>query len=362
MSEQDTFELLVPSQPKPPADIDMLAKALSGAQSPDEVRRVENGIDMFESYMRAAGLWTLDQIRPVNETRMRARWKLGRLLAAVERGKPGPASPEDVSAGLKQLFGDLLKTLGLDHQTANEAERIGMLPEDDLEKALAEARANDSLTSFNYLITVGRPYWYKASRQKRHQTIAAAALMALPDGVGPFPLIYADPPWKFDIYSEKGLERTPDQHYPTLSDQEIIDFEVGGKPVAEIAQKDAALFLWCTSSNLQRALAILEGWGFTFKSSAVWVKDKSGLGLVFRNQHEVLLYGTKGNMPGPQYQPSSVFQYPRGRHSAKPPEIRSIIERMYPDFDARTRLEIFSRDTADGWTHYGFEANSASAA
>jgi N6-adenosine-specific RNA methylase IME4 len=87
----------------------------------------------------------------------------------------------------------------------------------------------------------------------------------------------------------------------------------------------------------------------------VWVKDKLGLGFVFRNKHEVLLYGTRGNMPAPQYQPPSVFEYPRGEHSAKPPEIRQIIERMYPDFSARNRLELFARDKAENWTSYGFE-------
>jgi hypothetical protein len=45
-------------------------------------------------------------------------------------------------------------------------------------------------------------------------------------------------------------------------------------------------------------------------------------------------------MPGPQYQPPSVFHYPRGVHSAKPPEIRTAIEKMYPAFDAHTRLEL----------------------
>jgi hypothetical protein len=42
------------------------------------------------------------------------------------------------------------------------------------------------------------------------------------------PLIYADPPWKFDVYSENGLERTADQHYPTLTDDKIINFRVQG--------------------------------------------------------------------------------------------------------------------------------------
>ena len=100
----------------------------------------------------------------------------------------------------------------------------------------------------------------------------------------------------------------------------------------------------------------MERWDFTFKTSAVWDKGRTGLGLVFRNQHEVLLYGTRGNMPGPQYQPPSVFQFPRGRHSAKPGEIRTEIERMYPDFDETARIELFARETVPGWTTYGFEA------
>jgi N6-adenosine-specific RNA methylase IME4 len=102
-------------------------------------------------------------------------------------------------------------------------------------------------------------------------------------------------------------------------------------------------------------------WGFTYKTQAVWVKNKSGLGLVFRNKHEVLLYGTRGKMPGPQYQPLSVFAFPRGRHSAKPPEIRAEIEKMYPDFDARTRLELFARETVAGCTPYGLESHNAAA-
>jgi N6-adenosine-specific RNA methylase IME4 len=80
-----------------------------------------------------------------------------------------------------------------------------------------------------------------------------------------------------------------------------------------------------------------------------------------------LLYGTskRGNMPAPQYQPPSVFLYPRGEHSAKPPEIRIEIEKMYPDFDAATRCELFYRKAdgeIDGWTTYGFEAGYREAA
>jgi N6-adenosine-specific RNA methylase IME4 len=82
--------------------------------------------------------------------------------------------------------------------------------------------------------------------------------------------------------------------YPTLTYDEIADFRVGKKPVREIAFKDAVLFLWCTSANLAWALNIMDAWGFTYKSHAIWDKQVTGLGLVFRNRHELLLYGTRG--------------------------------------------------------------------
>ena len=208
----------------------------------------------------------------------------------------------------------------------------------------------------------------KINRQKKHRSIEDRALsMLAPEHRGPFPLIYADPPWKWDHFAqegnenEKGKGRTPDQHYPTLTYAEIKDFKIDDRPISEIAHKDAALFLWCTSANILLAAEVMQAWGFDYSAHAVWVKDKTGLGLVFRNQHEVLLYGTRGNMPGPQYQPPSVFKYPRGAHSAKPPEIRTEIEKMFPDFDARTRLELFAREAVPRWSVYGFEAHNLAA-
>jgi N6-adenosine-specific RNA methylase IME4 len=195
------------------------------------------------------------------------------------------------------------------------------------------------------------------NRVKRHRTIAAAAGNAAGlEHRGPFPLIYADPPWEFEVYSEKGLDRTADQHYPTLTDQEIIDFKIYGKSVPEIAHRDAVLFLWCTSSNFERALAIVKGWGFRYKTNAIWDKQRTGTGLVFMNMHEHLVYCIRGNMPAPQYLPPSIFRYPRGEHSAKPPEIRAEIEKMYPAFDEKTRLELFARGSFKGWSTYGYEA------
>jgi hypothetical protein len=141
-------------------------------------------------------------------------------------------------SGESTSFRAYLKAIKLSKDAAQAAQRIGTLPPADLEKAFADARKHDILSTYDDLIQRARPYWYKASREKKHRSIrqkafevaakreAAMAPTPTRQAFGPFPLLYADPPWKFEIYSEKGLERTADQHYPTLTDEEIINFKI----------------------------------------------------------------------------------------------------------------------------------------
>jgi N6-adenosine-specific RNA methylase IME4 len=343
---------LAPLRPKgPPVDPAKLARELARASDPGTIRRVEAKIESIEHAMRQSGLYSTAEIRPVNELRMRGRHKLGRALSKIERRRGGSKS----RAG---ILNELLASISLDKNRAQEAQRIGAMPDPVLDRALAAAHQQDILNTFLALLEWARPYWQKEARQTKHRTIVAnAASLDLPPGVGPFPLIYADPPWRFDVYSEKGLGNSPDKHYPTLSDAEIQNFKVGKRTIDELAHRDAALFLWCTSSNLERALSIMAAWGFTYKTNAVWIKDRTGMGYVFLNQHELVLYGTRGKMPAPLYVRSSVFVHRRGRHSEKPAEVRSEIERMYPDFDHRSRLELFAREQTHGWTCHGFESS-----
>ena len=53
--------------------------------------------------------------------------------------------------------------------------------------------------------------------------------------------ILADPPWRFRVWSRKGLGRSPERYYPTLTLQDILSF-----PIAEVAADDAWLFLFVT--------------------------------------------------------------------------------------------------------------------
>jgi hypothetical protein len=62
----------------------------------------------------------IEDMQPINELRMAARWKLGRALAKVERlpGGRGNKTSDD-----QKSFSNLLKVLDLDKSLAMEAQR-----------------------------------------------------------------------------------------------------------------------------------------------------------------------------------------------------------------------------------------------
>jgi N6-adenosine-specific RNA methylase IME4 len=128
--------------------------------------------------------------------------------------------------------------------------------------------------------------------------------------------------------------------------------EIVALPVPDIATDDAVLFLWATSAQLPIALQVVEAWGFEYKTNMVWVKDRTGLGFYCRNQHELLLIATRGEIPVPlpKNRPASVVHSPRGKHSEKPVCFYKIIEDMYPDLP---KIELFARKKYPGRDVWG---------
>jgi N6-adenosine-specific RNA methylase IME4 len=181
-------------------------------------------------------------------------------------------------------------------------------------------------------------------RKARYEAIGSAP--ALPEET--FDLIYADPPWQLGSPSSPN---SPEQHYPTLPTGSIAELAV---PAAE----EAVLFLWAVSSLLPDALEVITAWGFTLKTTLVWVKPSIGLGNYVRNRHELLLLATRGrySTPPPDRRPDSVVDARRGRHSEKPACFYELIERMYP---RAQRLELFARGRPrPGWSAWGNEATA----
>lgn len=327
------------------AILDTAHRALAEATTVEAVLDMRAKLDAVQTYMQQTKRFPIEKLVALAELKARAIRKLGDMLKAEDMHGGDRSSSSSASS---------LKRHGIPHNASSEAQRLAALPDDDFEQLLAAARERGEPITLVELNALAKPHAAKANKKKKHKGIADRASRS--EIEGQFALIYADPPWKFDTYSWKGVVRSPDKHYPVLDLEDIKAFEVGGRTVPEISHRDAALWMWCTSANLCRALEVMEAWGFAYSTHAVWVKDKTGTGLVLLNQHELLLYGKRGNIPAPALLRSSVFQYPRRGHSEKPDEVREELGKMYPDFSETTRIELFARGAVPGWTVDGYEA------
>lgn len=169
-------------------------------------------------------------------------------------------------------------------------------------------------------------------------------------------IIYADPPWR---YWHNQVQGTAENYYPTMEIQELCAL-----PVEEVAAKDCVLFLWATFPKLPEALALIEAWGFQYKSVAfVWLKQNRkslswyyGLGYWTRGNAEICLLATRGH---PRRQSNKVHQFivsPIEQHSKKPDIARKKIVDLMGDLP---RLELFARQRAEGWDVWGNEIENS---
>jgi N6-adenosine-specific RNA methylase IME4 len=137
---------------------------------------------------------------------------------------------------------------------------------------------------------------------------------------------------------------------------------IASRPVASIATKDCVLFLWTTNQHLRIAHGVLEAWGFEYKSNYVWGKDKASTGRWNRSRHEILLIGTRGDVPcpAPGEQWDSLIMAPRGAHSAKPKCFLEMIEQYFPNVP---KIELNCRGAPrPGWEAWGNEVEADASA
>ena len=180
--------------------------------------------------------------------------------------------------------------------------------------------------------------------------------------------ILADPPWTFKTFSEKGKGRSAEQHYSCMSFKDIIYMDVEG-----LFADDCCLFLWTTDPMLPKALELMNGWGFTYKTVAfTWAKvNKSGvwsletfgdinetdfftgMGYWTRANPEMCLLGTRGKPKRIHKDVRQLIVAPRREHSRKPDEIHDRIERLVEG----PYLELFARTRRPGWDQTGNEVD-----
>ena len=173
-----------------------------------------------------------------------------------------------------------------------------------------------------------------------------------------FATILADPPWQFINKTGKvAPEHRRLSRYGTMRLDQIMAL-----PVEQLAASPAHLYLWCPNALLPEGLAVMQAWGFRYKSNIVWHKvrrdggsDGRGVGFYFRNVTELILFGVRGKnartLAAGRRQVNLLATRKR-EHSRKPDEQYEIIEACSP----APYLELFARGTRKGWTTWGDQA------
>lgn len=324
--------------------------ALEQAKSVDEAKSIRDKAVALEAYARQANDGAL--LEWAIEIRMRAERKAGALLKLMaETGERATRGGDRRS----NFHGESLKlaNIGVSHIQSHRWQRLASLEVEAFEQRVGVAKREIARSAEG---TRAERQAEKKERRAAREAALGQKQCALPDKK--YGVIYADPEWRFEPWSrESGMDRSPDNHYPT-SCLEVI----AARDVASIAAKDCVLALWVMGGMLPHGLVVMAAWGFDFKSEYVWRKDRIGMGYWSRRKHELLLIGTRGDIPcpAPGEQWDSCFDAPVGGHSEKPECVCEMLEAYFPNLP---KIELNRRGPPrPGWDAWGNEAAPSKAA
>lgn len=330
---------------------DVARQALAAARSVDEVLDVRDKAEQFRLYARQAQ--DRDLLADATEIHMRAERRLGEMLIEVKQdgqlrsGRPKTETPDN-SRDPRPLSRIVLKDAGISRDLSARSQKCASISTRAFEAMVARTREKivaGAATIVNPMKDLSKAE--KQERRANHERVLGAMQMSLPNKR--YGVILADPEWRFEVWGENGLDRAPDNHYPTSPIEAIK-----ARPVQDIAARDCVLFLWATVPILAHALDVMAAWGFQYKSHFAWVKEREGTGYWSRNLHELLLIGVRGNVPAPApgTQWPSAITAPAGRHSEKPDQFYALIEAYFPTLP---KIELNARRLRAGWDAWGNE-------
>jgi N6-adenosine-specific RNA methylase IME4 len=336
--------------------------ALAEAVRVDEVKDVHDAAAALGAYARQAK----DRDMEANAVvlRERAERKLGEMLAAQKQthglaraGRPKKSVPGEEQISPRDIT---LADMGIDRKLSSRAQKKAGIAEQAFE-AMVEATRERILAGRGNDVLKGESIRIQQTSRRNLQEALSDQSAALPTG-RLYPVIYGDPATKFLA----GLgNRSTENHYRTMTLDELCALDI-----ASLCLPDCQAFIWSTVPQLANTITrILPAWQFEYSSHCMWDKTSPefegelGTGFVFRNQHEVLIYATRGHPPGPAVQPPSIYRERKGKHSRKPEYFRNMIAQMTRGLPT---LELFARVDAEhplptGWDCWGNEAEHTSA-
>lgn len=162
---------------------------------------------------------------------------------------------------------------------------------------------------------------------------------------GKYDVIVIDPPWPYGTEYDEEARRVASP-YPEMDLEEIKNIKLP-------AFGNCILWLWTTHKFIKDSFDILENWGFEYKLTLAWDKQKLGMGSWLRCQVEFCLLGIKGKPEWNLTNQRDFISETRREHSRKPDGFYSMVKKLTEG----RRLDYFSREERKGFVPYGDETD-----
>lgn len=205
-----------------------------------------------------------------------------------------------------------------------------------------------------------------------------------------YSVVCCDFPWNFsDELKMSKVARGASSNYNTMSIDDLLTLPIKSL----IDPEGTVLAMWVPSVLLPDGLRLMKEYGFTFKQTYIWTKNKKeplknlssdivkflkqkksvkeiissikdfsienilafGMGHLFRQTHEICLIGISSNKVYKKLldrSQRSVCFAENLKHSAKPEDLQDSLDKMF----SGNKIELFARRQRKGWFCLGNEA------
>jgi N6-adenosine-specific RNA methylase IME4 len=239
-------------------------------------------------------------------------------------------SAEQTPIDTRKVIADMA---GVSHDTVSKVEKI-------IDVGIPETV--DKLNRGD--ISIHKAYQYARAQEKKTSVDAPTEQPILfTNLLNKYTVIYADCPWESELSENDNNPATI--YFPSVGISEL-------KKLVIPAADDAILLIWSTAPTLEKALQVMNAWGFKYRTNIIWDKQFKTNQWI-HGQHEILLLGVKGkfSLPVEGVSISSVYREKRSKHSLKPTYFYEQIEQLFPN---ERYLELFSQTKHnDLWEVWG---------
>lgn len=174
-----------------------------------------------------------------------------------------------------------------------------------------------------------------------------------------YAIVYTDPPWEQSKGGKKNARPNSSGKpldYRTMPLADIEEFHK--RFLQDHTEEKHNVFMWCIDKYLPAAETFMARLGYKLHARIIWDKlNGPAPAFTVRFQTEYLLWFYKlGKIVMPRKERrgkySTIIREGSTIHSKKPSAAYQMLEDMFPE---ASKIELFARNTRDGWDGFGDE-------